>query len=161
MSEPNYIVFGKPDIGEAEIAEVADSLRKGWPGTGPKVARFEEDFRSYLGAEHAVALHSCTAALFLAHLSLGIGAGDGVVTTPLTFVATANAIRHAGARPLFADVDARTGLLDPGGVEQLLVEDCDVDSRDGRPVHRATGAKVRALLHVHLWGQPVDVPRLR
>ena len=84
-----------------------------------------------------------------------------VVTTPLTFVATANAIRHTGARPLFADVDARSGLLDPQGVERLLVEDCDVDPRDGRPVHRATSAKVRAILPVHLWGQPVDVPRFR
>jgi dTDP-4-amino-4,6-dideoxygalactose transaminase len=161
MTEPDYIVFGKPDIGEAEIAEVVDSLRKGWPGTGPKVARFEADFRAYVGAEHALAVHSCTAALFLAHLSLGIGAGDAVVTTPLTFVATANAIRHAGARPLFADVEASTGLLDPAGVERLLIEDCDIDHQDGRPVHRATGAKVRALLPVHLWGQPVDVPRFR
>src|SRR4029077_5934101 len=110
MTDPSYIVFGKPDIGEAEIAEVVDSRRKGWPGTGPKVARFEQDFRAYIGAEHALAVHSCTAALFLAHLSLGIGSGDAVVTTPLTFVATANAIRHAGARPLFADVEASTGL---------------------------------------------------
>lgn len=161
MDEHSYIVFGKPDIGEAEIAEVVDSLRKGWPGTGPKVARFEQDFRAYVGAEHALAVHSCTAALFLAHLSLGIGLGDAVVTTPLTFVATANAIRHAGARPLFADVDAATGLLDPSAVERLLVHDCAIDPKDGRPIHKATGAKVRALLPVHLWGQPVDVPRFR
>ncbi len=161
MSEPSYIVFGKPDIREEEIAEVVDSLRKGWPGTGPKVARFEQDFRAYIGAEHAVALHSCTAALFLAHLALEIGPGDAVVTTPLTFVATGNSIRHAGARVLFADVDPSSGLLDPAAVERLLVEDCDIDAQDGRPVHRATGAKVRALLPVHLWGQAADVPRFR
>jgi dTDP-4-amino-4,6-dideoxygalactose transaminase len=166
MSEPTrgeYIVFGKPDIGEAEIAEVVDSLRKGWPGSGPKVARFEQDFRAYLGAgaDHALAVHSCTAALFLAQLSLGIGAGDAVVTTPLTFVATASSIRHVGARPLFADVDASTGLLDPSAVERLLVEDCTIDPADGRPVHKGTGTKVRALLPVHLWGQAVDVPRFR
>lgn len=161
MSDPSYVVFGKPDIGEDEIAEVVDSLRKGWPGTGPKVAQFEQEFRSYIGAEHAVAVHSCTAALFLAHLALGIGPGDAVVTTPLTFVATANAIRHAGALPLFADVEPTTGLLDPDGVERLLVEDCRIDPQDGRPVHKASGAKIRALLPVHLWGQPVDVPRFR
>lgn len=161
MSEPGYIVFGKPDIGEPEIAEVVDSLRKGWPGTGPKVAQFEQDFRAYIGAEHAVAVHSCTAALFLAHLSLGIGPGDAVLTTPLTFVATANSIRHAGARPLFADVDPESGLLDPATVERVLVEDCDVDRHDGRPVHRPTRAKIRALLPVHLWGQPANVPRFR
>jgi dTDP-4-amino-4,6-dideoxygalactose transaminase len=157
----DYIVFGKPLIGEAEIAEVVDSLRAGWPGTGPKVARFEADFAAYVGAPHGVAVNSCTAALFLAQLALGIGPGDAVVTTPLTFVATANSVRHTGATALFADVEPDTGLLDVGEVERLLSEDCTLDPADGRPVHRATGAKVRALMPVHLWGQPVDVPAFR
>ncbi len=156
-----YIVFGKPYIGEEEIAEVVDSLRKGWLGTGPKVQRFEADFRDYVGAKHAVAMHSCSAALFLGQLALGIGEGDAVVTSPLTFVATANSIRHTRALPLFADVEPGTGLLDPVGVERLLREDCRVDSTAGRPVHQASGRKVRALLPVHLWGQAADMDAFR
>lgn len=157
----DYIVFGKPHIGEEDIAEVVDSLRKGWLGTGPKVKQFEEGFRAYVGARHAVALHSCTAALFLGQLALGIGDGDAVVTTPLTFVATASSIRHTGALPLFADVEEHTGLLDPAAVERLLREDCRVDPVDGRPIHTASGRKVRAILPVHLWGQPADMDAFR
>jgi dTDP-4-amino-4,6-dideoxygalactose transaminase len=157
----NYIVFGKPHIGEEEIAEVVDSLKKGWIGTGPKVAAFESAFKDYIGCEHAVALHSCTAGLFLANLALGIGQGDAVITTPLTFVATANAIAHTGAIPLFCDVERESGLLDPKAVQALLEEDCEVDDKDGRPVHKKTGRKVRALLPVHLWGQPCDMNAFR
>jgi dTDP-4-amino-4,6-dideoxygalactose transaminase len=160
MSGGDYIVFGKPFIGEEEIAEVVDTLRSGWLGTGPKTTRFEESFRAYVGSAHAAALGSCTAALFLSQLTLGIGPGDAVITTPMTFVATANSIRHTGARALFADVDPVTGLIDPSAVERLLTEDCAV-APDGAVVHRATGARVRALLPVHLWGQAADLPRLR
>lgn len=161
MPDDSYIIFGKPLIGEEEIAEVTDCLRTAWLGTGPKVKRFREEFCKYTGAPYAEALHSCTAALFLAQLGLRIGPGDAVVTTPMTFCGTANSVRHAGATPLFADIERDTGLLDPDEVERLLVEDCDVDDADGRPVHRATGAKVRALLPVHFWGQPADVGRFR
>ncbi len=112
-------------------------------------------------SSHAVALNSCTAALFLAQLGLGIGPGDAVITTPLTFVATANSIRHCGATALFADVEDESGLLDPKEVERLIVEDCTIDPADDRPVHRASGAKIRAVLPVHLWGQPADIPSFR
>lgn len=159
-SENEYIVFGKPFIGEEEIDEVVASLRAAWLGTGPKVRRFETEFAQYLGAQHAAAFHSCTAALFLAQKSLGLGPGDAVVTTPLTFVATANSIRHCGAEPLFVDVCDRTGLLDPAAVEEFLDTQC---SRDGEEnlVHRETGLRVRGVLPVHLWGQVADMDAFR
>jgi dTDP-4-amino-4,6-dideoxygalactose transaminase len=135
-------------------------LRSGWLGTGPKTARFEEEFRGYVGAKYAASLGSCTAALFLSQLTLGIGPGDAVITTPMTFVATANSVRHTGALPLFVDVLPDTGLIDPAGVERLLVEDCTVGA-NGAVTHRASGARVRAILPVHLWGQAADLPALR
>src|SRR4030042_1206970 len=91
-----FLVFGAPAIAESEINEVLDSLKSGWLGTGPKVARFEEDFKRYKGAEHAVAVNSCTAALHLSILAAGLSEGDEVITTPMTFCATGNAIIHAG-----------------------------------------------------------------
>ena len=103
----DFLVFGAPAIGDDEIAEVVASLRSGWLGTGPKVARFESDFAAYVRAPHAVAVSSCTAALHLSMLALGVGPGDEVITTALTFAATVNAIIHAGATPVLADVDPR------------------------------------------------------
>ena len=100
-----YLVFGAPAIEEAEIEEVVATLRSGWIGTGPKVARFEQGFADYVDVPHAVAVSSCTAALHLAMVASGIGPGDEVITTPLTFCATVNAILHAGATPVLADVD--------------------------------------------------------
>jgi dTDP-4-amino-4,6-dideoxygalactose transaminase len=109
----SFLVFGAPFIEEAEIAEVVDSLRSGWLGTGPKVARFEDLFRRYTGAQHAIAVSSCTAALHLCLIAAGIGPGSEVITTAMTFVATANTIVHAGAVPILTDCDRRTGLPDP------------------------------------------------
>src|SRR6185295_12025079 len=86
----SFLVFGSPFIGEPEIDEVVATLRSGWIGTGPRVAKFEERMTEYTGAEHAMAVSSCTAALHLSMLALGIGPGDEVVTTPMTFAATAN-----------------------------------------------------------------------
>ena len=91
-----YLVFGSPLIGEEEIAEVVATLRSGWLGTGPKVKRFEEMFREYVGAKHAIAVNSGTAALHLSMVVSGVGPGDEVVTTPMTFCATANAVLHTG-----------------------------------------------------------------
>lgn len=138
-----YLVFGRPAIGEAEIAEVAATLRSGWIGTGPKVARFEEDFARYTGAPHAVAVASCTAALHLAILANGIGPGDEVVTTPMTFCATVNAILHAGATPVFADCDSHTLNLDPARVAERVTE------------------RTRAIVPVHFAGRLCDMEALR
>jgi dTDP-4-amino-4,6-dideoxygalactose transaminase len=138
----NFLVFGQPLIGEAEIAEVSDSLRKSWLGTGPKVAQFERDFAAYKGVPQAAALGSCTAALHLALLALDLKPGDEVVTTPLTFCATVNSILHAGGTPVLADVDPNTMNIDPAEVRQKM------------------GPRVRALLPVHFAGRSCDMDAL-
>jgi dTDP-4-amino-4,6-dideoxygalactose transaminase len=138
----DFLVFGSPLIGESEIAEVVDSLRTSWLGTGPKVARFEEAFRRQHGAPYVAAVNSCTAALHLALLAAGVGPGDEVVTTPLTFAATANAILHCGAVPVLADIDPRTMNL-------------DVDA-----VAAAVSPRTRAVMPVHFAGRPCDMDAL-
>ena len=115
-----FLVFGRPLVEEEAVEEVVRALRSGWIGTGPRVSRFEDAFREYTGASHAVALSSCTAALHLALRASGVGPGDEVVTTPMTFAATANAVVHAGARPVFADCDRRTMNLSPAAFESVL-----------------------------------------
>ena len=137
-----FLVFGAPAIEQPEIDEVVDSLRSGWLGTGPKVARFEEAFRRYRGAEHAVAVNSCTAALHLSILAAGLGPGDEVVTTPMTFCASVNAIIHSGATPVLADIDPRTFNIDPEQVEARITP------------------RTRALLPVHFAGRPCDMDAL-
>ena len=134
-----FLIFGSPDIREPEIQEVVEALRGGWPGTGPRVARFEEAFRAYIGCRHAVALNSCTAGLHLSMIALGVKPGDEVITTPLTFVATVNSIIHVGGRPVFADVDRRTMNVDP------------------RAVAAAVTGKTRAIVPVHFAGRPCDM----
>ena len=141
MPEPvrkkgDFLVFGAPLIEEEEIAEVVDSLRSGWIGTGPKVARFEENFRAYRGAEHAVAVNSCTAALHLSLIVADIGPGDEVITTPLTFCSTINSIIHAGATPVLADVDPVSMNIDPVEIEKKLT------------------SRTKAVLPVHFAGRP-------
>jgi UDP-4-amino-4,6-dideoxy-N-acetyl-beta-L-altrosamine transaminase len=101
----SFLPYCLPSIGEEEIAEVADSLRSGWVTTGPKVKRFEQDFAAYIGARHAVAVNSCTAALHTSLAALGVGPGDEVIVPTLTFCATANVVVHLGATPVLVDVD--------------------------------------------------------
>ena len=134
-----FLVFGRPTIEEPEIAEVVDSLRTNWLGTGPKVAQLERDFAAYKGTPKAVAVHSCSAALHLSILAARLQPGDEVITTPLTFCATVNAILHAGAQPVLADVDRRTMNIDPQSVE------------------RAITPRTRAILPVHFAGRACDM----
>ncbi len=134
-----FLVFGAPQVGEAEIAEVVDTLRGGWWGTGPKAAEFERRFAAYVGGTHAVALGSCTAALHLSMLAAGIKPGDEVITTPLTFCATVNAIVHAGATPVLADVDPVTMNIDPEAIAARITP------------------RTRALVVVHFAGRPCDM----
>lgn len=138
----DFLVFGAPLIEGSEIQELLASLRTGWIGTGPKVARFEEDFRAYKRATNAVAVSSCTAALHLSLLTAGLQPGDEVITTPLTFCATVNAIIHAGCIPVLADIDPRTMNVDPTEVEKRITD------------------RTRALLPVHFAGRPCDMDDL-
>jgi dTDP-4-amino-4,6-dideoxygalactose transaminase len=135
----HYIVFAKPDIQQAEIDEVADTMRSGWLGQGAKVARFERMFAEYTGAKYAVSTSSCTAAMHLSLLTARIGKGDEVITTPMTFASTANAIIHAGARPVFVDCDRDTGLIDPAQIQYSMTEN------------------TKAILPVHLYGRPCNM----
>lgn len=136
-----FLVFGSPAIGAEEIDEVVDCLQSGWLGTGPKVARFEADFARYKGVESSqvAAVNSCTAALHVSMIAAGVGSGDEVITTPLTFCATVNAIIHAGATPVLADIDPRTLNIDPAEVERRIT------------------ARTRAIVPVHFGGLPCDM----
>jgi len=131
-----FLVFGNPLIEEDAIAEVVDSLRSGWLGTGPKVHAFEKMFRAYLGVEHCAAVGSCTAALHLSMLALGIGPGDEVIVPAMTFCATANAVFHAGATPVFADVCPETANVDPACIAAAVTE------------------RTKAVIVVHFAGRP-------
>ncbi|MBU6427493.1 MAG: DegT/DnrJ/EryC1/StrS aminotransferase family protein [Cyanobacteria bacterium REEB65] len=133
------VPYALPLLGEEEIAQVVDALRSGWVTTGPKTAEFERRFAEYVAAPHAVALNSCTAALHLALLGAGVGPGDEVVTTPLTFCATVNTILHVGARPVLADVDPKTLCLSP---EQAAAKLSD---------------RTKAIVPVHYAGCPADM----
>jgi dTDP-4-amino-4,6-dideoxygalactose transaminase len=137
-----FLVFGAPDIRRAEIDEVVTCLESGWIGTGPRVAQFERAFGAFKEAPHVAAVNSCTAALHLSLLAGGIGPGDEVVTTPLTFCATANAILHCGAIPVLADIDPATLNIDPARVQEKI------------------GPRTRAILPVHFAGRPCDLDAL-
>lgn len=139
----NFIPFGAPSIGEEEISEVVETLKSGWLGMGPKTARFEAEFASYVGAKHAVAVNSCTAAIHLGLLASGVGPGDEVITTPLTFAATGNAILYTGARPVFADIDPTTLNIDPSEIERKIT------------------SRTKAILPVHFGGLPCDMGRIQ
>ena len=137
-----YLVFGSPFIGEEEIAEVVEVLRSRWIGTGPRTARFEQEFGAYVGARHAIAVNSCTAALHLSLAASHIGPGDEVIVPAMTFVASANSIVHVGATPVLCDVDAAT--------QNLRIED----------VERVFTPRTRAIMPVHFAGRAVDMTAL-
>jgi dTDP-4-amino-4,6-dideoxygalactose transaminase len=142
-----FIPFARPSISEDEIAEVVHTLRSGWLTTGPKVRRFEEEFAHYVGAEHAVAVNSCTAALHLSLAALDIGSNDDVIVPTLTFCSTANVVVHLGARPLLVDVLPDFNI-DPDAVEQAI------------RLSRASGRRPKAIVPVHFAGQPCDLDAL-
>ena len=141
---PNFLVFAAPDIQEEEIAEVEACLRSGWLGTGPRVKRFEADFAAYKGvAPNQVAgVNSCTAAMHVSMVAAGLEPGSEVITTPLTFCATVNAILHAGLTPVLADVEADTQNIDPDAIEAAITP------------------RTRAILPVHFAGRPCNMDRI-
>jgi len=134
-AEP-FLPFSLPEIGQEEIDEVADTLRSGWLTNGPKTRAFEAAFREATDSKHAVALSSCTAGLHLALLASGIGPGDEVITTPLTFAATVSMIIHTGATPVLADVREDDYNIDPEQIEKHITP------------------RTKALIPVHYAGQP-------
>ena len=137
-----FLSFQPPAAGEEEIAAVAETIRSGWLTTGPRAAELERRFAEYVGAKHVLALSSGTAALHLSLLALGVGPGDEVITTPITWPATANVIVHAGALPVFADVREDDLNIDPERVAELV------------------GPRTKAVIPVHLAGQPCDLDAL-
>ena len=148
---PEFMPFSPPLIGDEEINEVADTLRSGWLTTGPKTERFENELKSLVGARHAVAVNSCTAALHLALHVLDAGPEDGVITTPYTFASTGHVIMYTRARPFMVDVEPDTFNIDPTAINLFLAEECQPGD-DGRPRHKATGRTIKALLPVHYGG---------
>ena len=139
--QPNnsdFIPFNLPSIGEEEIAEVTAVLRSGWLTTGPKTQQFEREFTDWVGAPHALAVNSGTAAMHLALAALDIGPGDEVITTPLTFCSTISVILHTGATPVLADVGP-DGNIDPSEIEKRITP------------------QTRAILPVHLAGLACDM----
>lgn len=139
LNTKKFLVFGKPFIGKEEISEVVDSLKKGWLGTGPKVSIFESMVREYTGAKYAIALNSCTAGLHLSLIACGIKPGDEVITTALTFAATANVIEHVGATPIFADIEIPSMNIDPKEIEKKIT------------------SKTKAIIIVHMAGRPCNM----
>ena len=146
-----FLPFSPPLIGDDEIAEVIDTLRSDWITTGPKVGRFEQDFANYVGADAALAVSSCTAAMHLALATLGIGHGDAVITSPMTFCSSAHVIEQVGARPVLVDVEPDTLNINPGEVADAVTKLQGLSE----------GLNVKAILPVHLYGHPSDLDRLR
>ena len=139
----HFLSFSPPALSEAEIAEVTAVLRDGrWLTSGPKTKQFEEEFKAHVRAPAALALNSCTAGLHLAMLAHRIGPGDEVITTPMTFCATANVVEHVGATVRLADVDPETLLIDPNQIERHI------------------SARTKIILPVHYAGQPCELDRI-
>jgi dTDP-4-amino-4,6-dideoxygalactose transaminase/glycosyltransferase involved in cell wall biosynthesis len=134
-----FLRFGAPTLGSEELEEITATLSSGWIGPGPRAERFENEFAQYVGAPYAVALSSCTAGLFLNLIAAGVGRNKEVITTSLTFAATANVIEHVGATPIFADIDPETLNIDPLSVKERI------------------SRRTAAIIPVHFGGLPCDL----
>lgn len=134
--------MSRPSIGEEEVAEVVDSLKSGWITTGPKVKKFEDDFRMYIGCKHAVAVNSGTSALHLAYQAAGLSAGDEVITTSMTFVSTVNMLVVLGIKPVFVDIEGETLNIDVEKIEEKISK------------------KTKAIIPVHFAGRPVNMDKI-
>ena len=135
----SFLPYALPDTDEAEIAEIAETIRSGWVTTGPKTHQFEAEFAAYVGAKHAVAVNSCTAAMHLALEAIGLQRGDEVITSPYTFAATAEVVRYFDARPVFVDVNADDLNIRPDLIEDAITE------------------RTKAIIPVHIAGLPADL----
>lgn len=138
-----YLPFGKPDFGDAEVAAITRVLRSGWVGMGPETIAFEQELADACRARHVVTVNSCTSALFLSLLASGVGPGDEVIVPSLTWISTANVAAHLGATPVFCDVDPITMCVTPATIRACL------------------SPRTRAVIVVHLGGLAVDVKAVR
>jgi len=137
-----FLPFNQPDIGQAEIDEVVDTLRSGWITTGPKTKEFERCFAEYIGARHAIAVNSCTGGLHVALAAAGVSPGGEVIMPTMTFCATANVVVHLGATPIIVDVEPDTLNIDTQRLEAAITP------------------RTRAVIPVHLYGHPCDMDRI-
>lgn len=137
-----FLPYALPLIEEDDIAEVVDALKSGWIAKGPKTMEFEKQFAEYVGAKYAVALNSCTAALHLSLVAAGIGEGDEVLTTPMTFAASANVVIHTGAKPVFVDIDPVTMNIDPKKIREKIT------------------SRTKAIIPVHVAGHPCEMDEI-
>src|SRR5881397_2848773 len=139
-----FLHVAPPLIGDEEIEEVTRTLRGGWITTGQRAQQFENEFRDYVGAPAALAVNSATSAMHIALAALGLGEGDVVISTTMTFASTIHVIEHQRARPVLVDVEPDTLNIDPDQVEAAVRE------------HKG----VKAILPVHLYGHPAEMDRL-
>jgi len=137
-----FLTYGLPLIEEDDIAEVVDSLKSNWITKGPKTQKFETQFAEYIGVKHAIAVNSCTAGLHLALVAAGLGEGDEVITTPMTFASSANVIIHTGATPVFADIDPATMNIDVNEIRKKITP------------------RTKALIPVHIAGHPCEMDEI-
>lgn len=142
MLRKEFLPYALPLIEDDDIAEVVDSLKSNWVTKGPKTMEFEKRFAEYVGAKYAIAVNSCTAALHLSLLAAGVGPGDEVITTPMTFAASANIVIHTGAKPVFADIDPLTMNIDPAKIREKITP------------------RTKAIIPVHMAGHPVEMDEI-
>ena len=138
-----FIIFGKPNIGKAEIEGIKSVVNSKWVGTGPITNKFEKLFKKYKNSKNAVALNSCTAALHLSLIACGIKKNDEVITTPMTFASTINSIIHVGARPILADIESDTFNIDPNEVVKKITK------------------RTKAIIIVHFAGLPCKMTEIK
>jgi len=142
-SRTTFLPFALPDLDESEFEQVKEALESGWITTGPKTKEFERQFAEAVGARHAIAVNSCTAAMHLALEAIGLQRGDEVITTPYTFAATAEVIRYFDAKPVFVDIEPVTLNIDPSRIE------------------KAVTSKTRAIIPVHIAGASADLAAIQ
>ena len=139
IKRDQFLIFGNPIIEQDEIDDVVDSMKSGWLGTGPKVIRFQEAFQGYIGSKHALAVNSWTSGMHLGLIAAGIGPGDEVITTPMTFAASVNVILHSGATPVFVDASVPDMTMDVNQIEDKITP------------------RTRAIMHIHFAGRPCNM----
>jgi len=160
MNQNKVIPLSRPDITEREIEAVVNVLRSPNLSLGPKLGEFEEKFADYIGCNYAVAVNSGTSGLHLVVKSLGVGKGDAVITTPFSFIASANCILYENALPIFVDIESKTFNINPVLIQKYIDEDCTISQKTGQPVDKKTGNTIKAILTVHIFGHPCKMDEI-